>query len=212
MRTDTYDGAVARTQKDRSDSTREAVAVAARQVIAERGFGLASIAEIAESAGCSKGALYHHYKDKTALLAAAYENLEQEITSAIMAAASGVAEPVESLRAGCHQVVALCADPEVRRLALIDAPAGLGWQRWREIDARYGFGLLKAGLQMAGAAGRIPADHLDERAHLLLAIMMEGALMVGASTEPDETASVVAQLIDQYLDSMLDSKPIRPKP
>jgi hypothetical protein len=30
-----------------------------------------------------------------------------------------------------------------RRILLLDAPSVLGWEEWRAIDARYGFGLLR---------------------------------------------------------------------
>ena len=34
-------------------------------------------------------------------------------------------------------------DPEVRRVLLIDGPAVLGWDTWREIEARYGLGAIR---------------------------------------------------------------------
>jgi hypothetical protein len=50
-----------------------------------------------------------------------------------------------------------CAEPEVQRIALIDGPAVLGWERWREIGLRYGLGLLEAILTHAVNTGRIPS-------------------------------------------------------
>ena len=103
----------------------------------------------------------------------------------IVTAASPPADPVDALRAGCHAFLDECSSPTTRRLALVDAPAGLGWERWRAIDARHGFGLLRSACRLRQNAGRVRADHIESRAHLLLATLMEGALLIGAAPDPD---------------------------
>jgi AcrR family transcriptional regulator len=198
-----YDPAVPRSQQERSETTKAAVIQAARSIFASRGYEAASIDEITKAAGISKGALYHHYRDKTEILAAAYEDLERELTDRVATVASKHRDPIKSLRSGCHAFVDACADSDTRRLALIDAPAGLGWHRWREIDAQYGFGLLRFGLQAAADAGRIRKDRIDARAHFLLAMMMEGALLIAAADNPVAVSRDVAKLIDEYIDAMI---------
>ena len=198
-----YDPTVRRSQQERSETTKAAAIAAARSIFAERGFEAASIDEITKQAGISKGALYHHYRDKTEILAAAYEDLERELTDHIATVASKHRDPIRSLRAGCHAFVDACTDPATRRLALIDAPAGLGWQRWREIDAQHGFGLLRFGLQAAADAGRIRPERIESRAHFLLAVMMEGALLIGAADNPKAVSRDIARLIDEHIDGLL---------
>src|SRR5207248_5517710 len=87
-------------------------------------------------------------------------------------------DPVRILRAGCARWIALAEDPAVRQIILTDAPAVLGWQRWREIDERYGFGLLKHGVQAVADAGRLAVDDVDVVAHVLLGAMNEAAMLV----------------------------------
>ena len=198
-----YDPKVPRSQQERSETTRAAAISAARAIFAERGYDAASIDEIAKRAGISKGALYHHYRDKTEILAAAYEDVERELTDHIASVASKHRDPIKSLRAGCHAFVDACADPATRRLALIDAPAALGWQRWREIDAQHGFGLLRFGLQAAADAGRIRPDRVELRAHFLLAVMMEGALFIAAADNPKAASRDIARLVDEHIDGLL---------
>ena len=198
-----YDPKVPRSQQQRSETTRAAVISAARAIFAERGYDAASIDEITKRAGISKGALYHHYRDKTEILAAAYEDLERELTDHIATVASKHRDPIKSLRAGCHAFVDACADSATRRLALIDAPSGLGWQRWREIDAQHGFGLLQFGLQAAADAGRIRPDRIAIRAHFLLAVMMEGALLIGTADNPKTVSRDIAKLINEHIDGLL---------
>src|SRR3989304_2945717 len=48
-------------------SARPAILAAARHLFAERGFAGTSMREIAEAAGVSKAAIYHHFRDKRRL-------------------------------------------------------------------------------------------------------------------------------------------------
>ena len=54
-------------RQERAVRTRRAVIQAAAQVFAERGYAAATIAEILERAGVTKGALYFHFDSKEAL-------------------------------------------------------------------------------------------------------------------------------------------------
>jgi AcrR family transcriptional regulator len=59
-----------RTQAERRATTRSELLAAAEELIAERGFAHASLADIAAAAGVSKGAIYHHFQSKDDLLMA----------------------------------------------------------------------------------------------------------------------------------------------
>jgi AcrR family transcriptional regulator len=192
-----------RRQHERTATTRRAILTTARELFARDGFEATTIGAIAGRAGVSKGALYHHFADKADVLAAVYEDLEQELVESLVAVAVTETDPVLALRRGCQAFLDHCLDPVFRRIALVDAPNGLGWQRWRSIDARHGFGLLLAGLRAAADQGRIRSDHLDERAHLLLAALVEAALLVGSSDDPAATRESMGALIDEHLDGLL---------
>ena len=66
---------------------------AAEELIAERGFAAASLAEIAEAAGVSKGAIYHHFRSKDDLLLALLDQHFEERMRAVepIAATPGAA-------------------------------------------------------------------------------------------------------------------------
>jgi hypothetical protein len=70
-----------------------------------------------------------------------------------------LALPIRSQRSsGFGVFLKACSEPSVQRILLVDAPAVLGWQKWREMDAKYGLGLIRQALsaavamQIAGAA------------------------------------------------------------
>ncbi len=58
---------MARRTKVDADATRQALLDAAERVFYERGVARASLAEIAQAAGATRGAIYWHFKDKVDL-------------------------------------------------------------------------------------------------------------------------------------------------
>ncbi|HEY4008422.1 MAG TPA: TetR/AcrR family transcriptional regulator [Pseudonocardia sp.] len=77
---------------------REAIAVAAGQIFAERGYHGASIRDIARRAGLSLSALYHWHSSKQDLLAALIEDSTQAyITACHAALAEAGNDPVDRL-------------------------------------------------------------------------------------------------------------------
>jgi AcrR family transcriptional regulator len=199
-----------RTQAQRSAATRDAIIAAATTLIAERGFESTGIDEIARAAGVSKGAVYHQFADKVEVLAAVYERVEQRLTERLLEVAAAAGDPLQALRNGAQAFLDACLDPLVHRIALIEAPAGLGWERWRAIDARYGFGLLQAGLEAAANEGLIAGDNLAERAHLLLAALIEASLLLRRTTDPAGTRAVVGDVIDGLITAI--AKPTTRRP
>ncbi len=62
-------------QQTRSRRTREHIAGAALVVFASKGYAEASMDDVCQAAGCSKGGLYHHFPSKLAVLEAVIDRL-----------------------------------------------------------------------------------------------------------------------------------------
>jgi AcrR family transcriptional regulator len=183
--------------------TREALLTVARELFAERGYAQVGTEEIVRAAGVTRGALYHHFRDKADLFAAVYEDVEGALMERIAATASAAArDPLGLLRAGASGFLDACEDPAVQRIALLDAPSVLGWERWREIGLRYGFGLVRGGLQEAMDAGQIARQPVDALAHLLLGAIDEGAMLIARADDPAQTRAEVGAVVDRFLDSL----------
>ena len=121
------------------------------------------------------------------------------------AAAQGVGDPVDALRAGCRAWLRLAREPTVRRIVLLDAPAVVGWERWREIDERYGFGLVKATLVAIAATGRIRKDLVDILALMLMAALTEVALVIARASDSKAAVRVGQAAVDALLDGLFGS-------
>jgi AcrR family transcriptional regulator len=192
---------VKRTQAERSQSTRAALVEAARGLFAERGYAGVGTEEIVRAAGVTRGALYHHFDSKLELFAAVYERIEVELAERIAAGAlaANADSPLEAMRAGAEMFLAACAEPEAQRIVLLDGPSVLGWDRWREIAAEHGLGLIEASLQAAIDAGAIEPQPVRPLAHVLMGALDEAAMLVARADDPEVTQAEVRQALDLLL-------------
>jgi AcrR family transcriptional regulator len=190
-----------RTQADRSAATKDALVRAARPLFAEHGFGGVGTEAIVRAAGVTRGAMYHQFADKTELFAAVFEAVEVDVNQRIAQAIleSGETDPIKVMELGAHAWIDACADPEVERIVLIEAPAVLGWERWREIGMRYGVGLVEGLVAHAIAIGRLPEQPAKPLAHVFVGAVDEAALYVVRAEDPararEEMRAVVSRLV-----------------
>jgi AcrR family transcriptional regulator len=181
--------------------TRERLIATATRLFAEHGYDRTSIEAVLQDADVSRGALYHHFGNKEALFEAVLEGVETKIQEVIVAAAITSSDPVQALRTACRTWVRLAGDPTIQRIAIIDAPAVVGWQKWREIDGRHNFGMIRGTLEAIAATGRISKDSVDLLAHLLLAALLEAALVIAHSDGPggDRQEAVLDEFITRLV-------------
>jgi AcrR family transcriptional regulator len=194
-----------KTKQDlRSAATRQRLVAAARTMFGERGYASVGTEQIVQAAGVTRGALYHQFRDKADLFAAVAETVHAEIAHRITAGAQadGPTDPMATLHAGVRRFLEACADPAVERILLLDAPAVLGWQAWRDLADRYGLGLLQQALQAAIDAGAITRQPVVPLAHVLLGALDEGAMYIARAEDPAAARQECTAILQQLLDGL----------
>jgi AcrR family transcriptional regulator len=172
------------TKAEQGEATRSALLRAARELFTERGYGGVGTEEIVRRAKLTRGALYHHFTDKKDLFRAVHEQIEGEVMEAIGAQMAGAADPFELLLIGTRAYLDVCTDPAITRVTLVDAPSVLGWEEWREIDMRYGLGIVMAGLQGGMDNGVLRRQPVRPLAHLMLGAMGEAGMVIANAADP----------------------------
>ena len=157
---------------------------------------------ILAASNVTKGALYHHFDGKDALFEAVLDQVEHDVAERVAMAARGIEDPVEALRAGCHAWLRLARDQTIRRVALTDAPSVVGWEKWREIDERYAFGMLKATLGEVAAKGRTRQELVEVLGHMLLAALAEVALFIARAKDSKAAIRTGQSAVDELLDGL----------
>src|SRR5919112_1135602 len=185
-----------RTQAQRSEQTRGALLAAARRLFAERGYAEVGTEEIVREAGVTRGALYHHFEGKRDLMRAVYEQLEAELSAEFATRITPGADPLTVLREGAETFLDQCLEREVQQIALLDAPAVLGWDEWREINARYALGLIEAVLNHGIETGMVTEQPVRPLAHALIGALDELAMLVARSDDPQATRAEVGETLN----------------
>jgi AcrR family transcriptional regulator len=185
-----------------SPDTRAALIAAARRLFVANGYAATSTEDVVAASGAgTRGALYHHFAGKRALFRAVFLAVEERLVEE--ARARGYrGNSIERLRGGLVGFLDAALDPEVQQIILIDGPAVLGWDEWREIEARYGLGAIERLLQAAIGEGLLDDQPTAVLAHVLLAAVDEAALYVANASHPAEARESAVGVVDRLLEGL----------
>jgi AcrR family transcriptional regulator len=192
-----------RTKAGQREATTGALVTVARELFAERGYAAVGTEEIVQRAGVTRGALYHHFRGgKEDLFRAVLVQISAETVQRIADVVTHTDDPWDALVLGCEAFLDACASPDVQRVVLIDAPAVLGWDVRRAIDADYGLGLLEAALQRAMDAGRLQHGSALSLAHVLAGALDEAAMVVARADDPEVARAEMGDMLRRLLEGM----------
>lgn len=138
-----------RSQGERTDATRAALIAAARVLFEKQGFAATGTPEIVAAAQVTRGALYHHFTDKTALFHAVCQQVAQEVADEIERRTRQSRKPLNALVNGANAYFAAMAEAGRARLLLLEAPAVLSAEQLMALSDIAGFGALQSGLAVA---------------------------------------------------------------
>lgn len=179
-------------KQQQADRTREQLLETARRLFVEKGFADTPLEELVSRAGMTRGALYHHFKDKRALFEAVVEREIDKVGNRV----AGLSR-VEAARQFRHKrhptryVAALevlldeLSDPATRRLVLVEAPSVLGRARLGEWLHGHVFRVVRRVVQARSEEGSVPPHLVEPLAQLLIGAIQEAALVVGEADDPE---------------------------
>ncbi len=191
------DGAKARQREE----TRRRLLSVARELFAREGYAAVSLAEIAEAAAVTKGAVYHNFESKAELFGQVVEQVQGEVADRVAAAADRESDEWEQLLAGCRAFLAVSCDRAVAQVMLIDGPAVLGWDAWRAIDEASSARQLTEVLTVLVDKGLVVDQPVEPLARLLSGAMNEAALWLARSGRSEDLTAVTAAL-ERMLDAL----------
>ena len=175
------------TQRERSERTIAAILEAGRALMTASGYVGVTVDDVVSRAGVAKGGFYHHFSSKQALLDAVVDQVQGEIADQLRADRRPEPLSGDDLAAALESYLACVAHPDRRRLVLVEGPEVLGWARWREIDDAHFASMTRAALE-AIMPTQDPV-RVTAATRLLLGAVMEAALAVGNSAEPQASVT-----------------------
>jgi len=188
-------------QQERREATIASILKVARHAFGKRGFAATTIESIADDCGIAKGAVYHHFASKEALFTAVMEAVQVDVARApIPPRDARLTDPLDQIAAGVLRYLIATSEPEIRRILLIDGPAVVGWQKWREIDARIFAAAARPAFERA--VGGANALQVDAMVHLVMGAVTEAALVCATSPRPKAHARAFVAALRAMLEGL----------
>lgn len=194
-------GLARRTQAERTEATTAALVDAARELFARDGYDAISLDAVAARAGVTKGAVYHHFAGKRQLFEAVFSREIEHVTAPLVAAYSRKKDPWDAFKAASTAFLDECLDPAVQRIVLLDAPAAIGWDGIRRLEAPL-LDLMKLAISRAVDAGRIERRPPGPLAHFLFGATCEVAMIVARADDQKVAQRQAVAEIGRVLDSL----------
>jgi AcrR family transcriptional regulator len=190
------------TQAERREKTQTAIVNAATRIFGERGFAATTMDDIAAGARVAKGAVYHHFPTKEALFEAVFEQVSLELVSDLDRISRAEKDALAAMAAGTQAYFAACSNEATGQIILRDGPAVLGWERWREIDAKHFGGKFPRALEAAMDAGLIARQPVEPLARLLLGAVTEAAVACASGGDIAKVGAEYARAFRSLLDAL----------
>ncbi len=202
-------------QYQRSAETREILIAAATAHFADAGFDGASLDSVARRCGVSKGAIYHHFESKAALLEAVFDRTSMQCIEQAGTGAADEADPIRRIAAALRYWLTAVLQPVPRRIMLDIGPAGIGFARARAIEMKNSHALMRVAIEKALAAAPMPsrtkivnlpdgcAKNAGLIAGLLNALVVELALDICAQGDGAVAGDIHFCMIDRLVFALI---------
>lgn len=191
---------MARKSAEVAAQTAQDILESATRLFASRGFAEVSLDDIAKDAGITRGAIYHHYRNKVGLFVAVAAGLQSGVAAAIVTAAEGAGpSPEDQLRVGSHAFLDAITATPVLRILLVDAPSVVGWNEWRQLDAQNSAVHLREVLEAVG----VDSNLLDALTAQLSGAMNEAALWIAQHEDQEQARNQAHTALDHLLSAVL---------
>ena len=176
-----------------SASTKRALTDVAERLFTEHGYAATSLDAVVAGAKVTKGALYHHFSGKQALFEAVFERVEQEAARQIQKALRNDKDPWVKAREGLRAFLTVVQEPQYRRIVVLEGPAVLGYERYREQEERSTFALILEIVQATLDAGEWELEEamLDTFARIFFGALASAGESVSTADDPEAAADRV---------------------
>jgi len=183
-----------RTQQ--ADATRQRLVDVGRQMFGRKPYSTVSAQEIADKAGVTRGALYHHFKTgKSGLFEAVAEGVLQDLVKTLVEASAKARAGWPGIRDMLETYFDAALTDEHTQIALQDAPSVLGSERWRQLEYAYSVRFLRQSLEQLIEEGTLREVPVDPLATLIFGALCESTLAI---SEAADTARAKEDVLETF--------------
>lgn len=192
--------------KSEADQTRSNLIEQSHRLFAVKGYIGTSLDDVANESNVTKGALYHHFSNKKDLFKACYTH--QLIRLVTDLKSRQLAE--DPLKNAIQLGKDFLTYPKMVKLPLIsiqEAISILGWNDWKELDARFTMSLIEERL-VSMYPSLAPAEKVTTCANLIYGMLVHGALVLADSPSKTATLNQILKMLEGLITSIDEPRQI----
>ena len=199
-----------RAAQQRSLDTRTALVATARQMFGEVGYHATGTGEIVAQAQVTRGALYHHFRNKEDLFEAVCRQVEHEVSTQAQAATLAMQGQTRQRALATLRIYVelLVSSRGVQRILLVDGPAVLGGERWRSMRSEFEFAGWVRTLSLLRDQGQIGPLPIEPLAQIILAAIDEAVLAVAHADDPATMLADMAEALTALIGGLTRYGPV----
>jgi AcrR family transcriptional regulator len=167
----------------------------AKHYFTEYGYANVSLEDIVQEAKLTRGAVYHHFKNKKGLFLAVFEDIQKEVGGQVERKAMQSNDLWEQLLNGCRAFLDAASRPDHKRILLIDGPSVLGWDTFRMMDQKYSMNSLKELFTAMQEQKLINVSSIDALTHTLSGAMNEAVLWIAENKDREHSIDEVIKVL-----------------
>jgi AcrR family transcriptional regulator len=190
-----------RTNRDRTEETKAKLIKAARALFITSGYAETSTPDIVKKADVTRGALYHHYKDKSDLFRAVLEDEARLVGQAIADETRIPQSALENFTIGAEAYFEAMKIDGRAKLLLIEGPSVLGRVEMDRINNLAGADEIRKGLEYAAQHGAMPGVPIAALADMLSAAFDRAALAIAEGGDEEPYRKAIQAIFEGLLGS-----------
>lgn len=150
----------------------------ARKHFSTYGYKNTSLESIVEEAGVTRGAIYHHFKNKKNLFKVVLNEVQYEVGLSVEKESMLGKDPWEELILGCVGFVESATKVTNKRILLIDAPNVIEWSEWKKMDNENSVLLLEEQLVILKNKGNLIDFDIKIISHMISGALNDLAIFI----------------------------------
>ncbi len=188
------------TKAGQAQQTRENLISAARELFGKYGYVDTNTTEIALRAGTTRGALYHHFRDKLTLFKVVLSEVRAELGQKVrdrVQQAEGDAWQ-RFVVAGFSGFLDFVEDPNARRVLYLDGPGVMGRALSPE-DEGPGMMVIREAMKVLVDEGYIEEQPLEPLCRLVWGVFFEAGIYIARADNNEVAQQEISFLVERLL-------------
>lgn len=184
---------------ENAEATKEVLIEKAASLFGKHGFSNTSLGKIAEDARLTKGAIYHHFKNKEAIFAACYSKQANQVSTHVQKIALSDDPWLDMI----NQSKAFLETSKYTQIPIQEAITVLGWEKWRKLDEEHTLKPLSKGVTRLVDSGLLKPYNTDLLADAIFGILIHSMMSLVGARDRKAKREELLHLLEDFISGAL---------